>query len=430
LDYINARRSLERLPSLEVKPGLERVRRLLDYLDNPQLTYPAIHITGTNGKGSVVAMLSSVLKEAGYKVGRFTSPDLIDFRDRISVDGEWISKQEFAQQVTRISPLLEDTEDLPSLFEVLTAVAFSHFAVQKVDLAVVEVGLGGRYDATNVLMPILTILTTVAMDHTAILGNSLEKIAWEKAGIAKEGVTLLAGNLPAQAERVARQECLRVHATFADTSNISLERSAHNLQYASYKVTSSCLPPIIKIPLIASYEQENLHLALAAILELKNKGIDIDDSAIISGLAATAWPGRFEVMSNNPLIVLDGAHNPSAAKAITREVQELFPVKERRHLLFGVLNDKDYDSISRLLFALFAHVTLTQSCNPRALPTGPLSQIAVELGISHLETDSVVNGLSAALHPLQQTDALLITGSLSIVREARPALLARKTLKK
>lgn len=428
MDYTAARHALEKLPSLEVKPGLERVRWLLTHLDNPQRTFPAIHVTGTNGKGSVVAMLASILRKAGYKVGQFTSPELINFRDRISVNGEWITKQHFADQVNRILPLLQDKEDLPTLFEVLTAIAFSHFSAQKVDLAVVEVGLGGRYDATNVVQPILTILTTVNMDHTALLGNSLEKIAWEKAGIAKEGITLLTGDLKPQADRIVRQECSNVHALLADGSDVGLERLTHDFKYASYKVNSTQLPRVVKIPLIASYQKQNLHLALAAILELRKNGVSIDDEAVTSGLASTTWPGRFEVISRKPLIILDGGHNPSAAEAIAKEVQELFPGKQRRHLLFGVLADKDYQAVSRLLFPLFCRVTLTRSLNPRALKPEALSRIAEEIGVSHVETDSVLDGLSTALNALEPPDALLITGSLTIVREARPALLARQAL--
>ena len=225
MDYLESRRILDKLPYLEVKPGLNRINRLLEALKNPQQGFPAIHITGTNGKGSVAAMLSCVLEEAGYKVGTFTSPDMLDFRDRISVNNEWIEKDEFAHQVAQILPLLEDTDDPPSLFEALTAIAFSHFGRQKADIAVVEVGLGGRYDATNVVSPILTILTTVAMDHAALLGDSLEKIAWEKAGIAKQGVTMLIGNLPFQAEGVVRQECKHVGAILARAREIKLELS-------------------------------------------------------------------------------------------------------------------------------------------------------------------------------------------------------------
>ncbi len=422
MDYIEARRALEGLPSLEVKPGLDRVNRLLEHLDHPERAFPAIHVAGTNGKGSVVAMLSSVLTHAGYHVGRFTSPDLIDFRDRISVDGKWISEEEFARQVDRILPLLADTQDTPTLFEVLTAVAFSHFAECNVDLAVVEVGLGGRYDSTNVVKPMLTILTTVGMDHTALLGNTIEKIAWEKAGIAKKDVPLLIGDLPEEAERVAREECARVRAPLVTTSDIVLQRSGFTWEYASYRVIAPSLPETVNIPLIASYQQENLLLVLATIEELRKKGLPIPNDAISSGLAATVWPGRFEVMSREPIIVLDGAHNPPGAEALAKEIETLFPRGEKRHLLFGVLADKDYEAMAHTLFPLFSRVTLTRSDSPRALEPSHLATIATELAVPSVETRSVIDGVSAACASLDPDDALLIAGSLTIVREARTLL--------
>ena len=425
MDYIEARRALEGLPSLKVKPGLDRVVRLLSHLGHPEKAFPAIHVAGTNGKGSVVAMLSSVLTHAGYRVGRFTSPDLIDFRDRISVDDEWISKEEFSQQVDRILPLLTDTQDPPTLYEVLTAIALAHFAARKVDLAVVEVGLGGRYDSTNAVQPILTILTTVARDHTALLGDTIAEIAWEKVGIAKEGVPLVIGDLPPEAEYVAWQECKRVGAELLHVTDVTLKRVGCDWDYADYAVATPDLPESVKIPLIASYQEGNLRLVLKAIEELRNAGLEIEDDAIHSGLAQTIWPGRFEVMSREPLIVLDGAHNAHAVQALAREAVKLFPLKDRRHLLFGVLSDKEYESMAQELFPLFSSVTLTRSRNPRSLEPEQLAAIAMELGTPYNVIGSVDVGLSAARAGLGRDDALLVTGSLTIVREARPLLVKK-----
>ena len=424
MNYIEARRALEGLPSTEVKPGLDRIVRLLEHLGHPEREFPAIHVAGTNGKGSVVAMLSSVLTHAGYRIGRFTSPDLIDFRDRISVDGEWISKKEFSQQVDQILPFLTDTQDPPTLFEVLTAIAFSHFAKRKVDLAVVEVGLGGRYDATNVVQSMLTILTTVGMDHTALLGDTIEKIAWEKAGIAKESVPFIIGDLSPQAEGVAQKECERVGTELVNVTDITLKRSSYGLDFAAYEVGVSSLPKSVKIPLVATYQQENLRLVLKAITELR-RGLEIADEAIVSGLASTEWPGRFEVMSREPLIILDGAHNPHAMRALATEVKTFFPQSDKRQLLFGVLADKEYGAMARTLFSLFSRVTLTSSHSPRALPTDRLAGIAADMSVDYGLTGSVTEGLATAQARLRPDDALLITGSLTVVREAR-ALLVKK----
>ncbi|MCD6136855.1 bifunctional folylpolyglutamate synthase/dihydrofolate synthase [Candidatus Bipolaricaulota bacterium] len=423
MDYAEARRALQGLPSLKVKPGLDRIVRLLEHLGHPERSFPAIHIAGTNGKGSVAAMLSSVLSRAGHRVGRFTSPDLIDFRDRISVNNEWISEEEFAAQVERISPLLTDTTDRPTLYEVLTAVALSHFAAHDVDLAVVEVGLGGRYDSTNVVRPILTILTTVDLDHTDLLGDTIGKIAWEKAGIAKEGVPFLIGNLPPEAKRVVLEECEEVGAPLSSVTDITLRNTLRNLEYAAYKVIATSLPESVKIPLVASYQQENLRLVLRAVVELRKSGLSIPDDAITSGLAATSWPGRFEVVGRDPLIVLDGAHNPHAIRALAGEVKSLFPQRDKRHLLFGVLADKDYASMADTLFPLFSHVTLTRSASPRALDPDVLAGLAKKLSGDHSVTGSVAEGLSFARAGLGRDDALLIAGSLTVVREARALLL-------
>ncbi len=423
MDYIEARRALEGLPSLKVKPGLDRIIRLLEHLDHPERAFPAIHVAGTNGKGSVVAMLSSVLSRAGYRVGRFTSPDLIDFRDRMSVDGEWISEEELASQVERIVPLLEDTTDSPTLYEVLTAVAFSHFAMKEVDLAVVEVGLGGRYDSTNIVQPILTMLTSVGMDHTPLLGDTIEEIAWEKVGIAKRGVPLVVGELPVEAERVVQQECERAGAELVDVTDITLRRSNHSLDFAAYEVTATSLPRSVRIPLVATYQQGNLRLVLRAIRELRRRGLSITDEAIVSGLAATQWPGRFEVVGDGPMIVLDGAHNPHAIRALVTEVKTFLPQRDKWHLLFGVLANKDYAAMASILFPLFSRVTLTSSSSPRALPADSLAGIAAEMDVDYDLTGSVGEGLATARAWLRPDDALLIAGSLTVVREARALLL-------
>jgi dihydrofolate synthase/folylpolyglutamate synthase len=212
MQYAASRALVDRLPRFEVKPGLERIVRLLSSLGHPERSFPAIHVTGTNGKGSVVAMLAAMLQCAGYRVGRYTSPDVVDFRDRICVNGGWISEAAFAAAVERMASELFASGDLPSQFEALTAVGFEHFRARSVDVAVVEVGLGGRFDATNVVAPILTVLTNVSLDHTALLGSTVAEIAWEKAGIAKPGVPMVIGKWCPNADAVVAAECSAVGA--------------------------------------------------------------------------------------------------------------------------------------------------------------------------------------------------------------------------
>jgi dihydrofolate synthase/folylpolyglutamate synthase len=422
LTYAEARRALERLPSLDVKPGLDRILRLLDALDHPEQAFPAIQIAGTNGKGSVAAMLASVLSQAGYRVGRFTSPDLIDFRDRISIDDLWIEGDELAHTVERILPVFA-AEDPPTLFEALTAIAFHHFAKNKVDLAVVEVGLGGRFDATNVLSPLLTILTTVGRDHLALLGGTIEKIAWEKAGIAKEDVPCLAGDLPLEAQRILVAECVRVHAPLTDCYTIDIERVAFDWDKVTYQIEASDLPKEILLPLLGGYQQENLRVTLRAIVLLRKNGLTIPSRAIASGLAAVRWPGRFELISRRPIIILDGAHNQPGALALAEDIERTLPNRIHRHLLFGILADKELEPIARALFPLFSSVTLTRSKSPRAMALESLLETARSLGIVPLRSSSVREGVTRAYNSLKEEDALVVTGSLTVVREARPILL-------
>jgi dihydrofolate synthase/folylpolyglutamate synthase len=422
LTYAEARRALERLPSLDVKPGLDRILRLLDVLDHPEQAFPAIHIAGTNGKGSVAAMLASVLSHAGYRVGRFTSPDLIDFRDRISIDDIWIERDALARTVKQLLPIFT-ADDPPTLFEALTAIAFHHFATNKVDLAVVEVGLGGRFDATNVLSPLLTILTTIGRDHLALLGGTIEKIAWEKAGIAKGDVPFLAGDLPLEAHRVLVAECARVHAPLTDCHTIGLERVAFDWEKVTYRIEAADLPREILLPLLGGYQKENLRVTLRAIELLRKNGFTIPNRAVAAGLATVRWPGRFEVISRRPIVILDGAHNQPAALALAADIERTLPDKAHRHLLFGILADKELEPIARALFPLFFSVTLTRSKSPRSMVLEPLLETARSLGIAPLRSTSVHEGVASAYNSLKEDDALVVTGSLTVVREARPILL-------
>jgi dihydrofolate synthase/folylpolyglutamate synthase len=422
MDCAEARCILENLPTLEVKPGLARINRLLDALDHPQQTFQTIHVAGTNGKGSVVAMLASVLHQAGYKVGRFTSPELLDFRDRICVGDTWIAQQELAIAVERLLPILNEEKDRPTLFEALTAIAFDHFAAEHVDLAVIEAGLGGRFDATNTVAPMFTILTNVGLDHMGLLGSRLEQITWEKAGIAKRQVPFLMGDLPPVAEKVAVEECRLAGGRLVRLDPISVRRSGFDWERTTYAVEAEDLPKEIDLPLLGGYQRENLRLALRAVQSLREQGVVIPNDAVAAGLGEVRWPGRFEVVLRDPTVVLDGAHNVPAVQALAKDVGEYAPEKRHRHLLFGVLSDKEWEAISRILFPLFAEVTLTRSQSPRALSLDVLGEAASLLGVSFACCETVSDGLTRACSGLVTQDVLLVAGSLSVVREARLAL--------
>jgi dihydrofolate synthase/folylpolyglutamate synthase len=422
MEYVEARRVLGSLPSLEVKPGLDRIERLLSALGHPERAFPAIHIAGTNGKGSVAAMLASILGAAGHRVGRYTSPDLEDFRDRIAVDGQWIGQDDLARGVESLLPLLSSGQDPPTLFETLTAIAFDHFAARHVDVAVVEVGLGGRFDATNVVRPLLSLLTNVGRDHLHLLGPTLADVAWEKVGIAKPGVPFLVGDLIPEAESVVAAECAALGAELLRSDAVAVRRVARDWERAVYDVRGEGLPDRVVIPLLGGYQAANLRLALAALQVLRLHGFRLPTEAILSGLASVRWPGRFEVVARDPTIVLDGAHNLPGIQALADDVRGFLPDREARHLLFGALADKEVGPMMDALFPLFPRVTLTRSRSPRAVPVGDLLAASPRLGPQPASSEGVEEGLALARWGLRPQDTLVVTGSLTVVAEARQAL--------
>ncbi len=424
MDYPEARRLLASLPA-RVKPGLDRIDRLLVALGRPEHEFPAVHVAGTNGKGSVVAMIAAILAAAGYRVGRFTSPELIDYRDRISVDGRWIPEERFAGIVEELVPHLAGP-DAPTEFEVLTAVAFRHFADEAVDVAVVEVGLGGRFDATNVVHPVVSVLTTVGRDHTHLLGERIEEIAWEKVGIARRGVPFVVGKLPPAADAVVMDEVRSAGARLVRANGIETAPLRRDLSGAVYRVQAEGLPEEVAIPFSAEYAEENLRAVLGAISELRKAEWKIPDAAIVDGLRTVAWPGRFEVAQRDPLIVLDGAHNLPGIRALVPDIGRFFPARDRRILLFGILRDKEVEAMCEVLFPGFPRIVLTRSSDPRALPAGDLLSLARRCGATATVTASVEEGFEAAQGGLESGDALLVTGSLTVVKEARRTLVEER----
>jgi dihydrofolate synthase/folylpolyglutamate synthase len=421
VDYVEARRLLDRLPRLEVKPGLERIRRLVSFLDHPERAFQSVHVAGTNGKGSVVAMLASVLERAGYRVGRYTSPELVDYRDRFCVNGEWISEASFAARVERLSPILFSDPDVPSQFEAITAIAFDQFRAERIDVGVIEVGLGGRFDATNVIESALAILTTVDLDHTALLGESLEEIAWEKAGIARRGIPLLIGDLPEVAARVVRAECERVGARCV-AADLRLSRDGDDGKLARYTVLESDLPRRLCLPLLGGYQLDNLRVVLGAVRALREIGLEISSSAVEKGLLGVRWPGRFEIVRLSPTVVLEGAHNVAGARALAKDIARLAPDRAKRLLLFGVLSDKDVDGMLDVLLPAFSLVAATQSVSPRAVPSRDLAARMERHSFGVPCYDSVEEGIRELLGGADLDDVLVVTGSLTVVAEARRAL--------
>lgn len=395
---------LKRLPHTEVKPGLARIHTLLAAKDNPHQQLRAVHIAGTNGKGSVAVMLASVLQRAGYRVGLYTSPHLVSYCERIQINQTLISECEFAQLADELMPLADSMTDTPTQFEFLTAMAFLYFARQKIDIAVVEVGLGGRFDATNVITPIVSVLTNVELDHTDLLGNTIEQIAWEKVGIARRDVPLVTGECKPEALQVIERECVAVGAPLIRARERA-RRTDFTWEYQEFQIEPG---QKLRLKLLGGYQQENLNIVLEALEVLRNSLV-ISADTMRTGLEMARWPGRFEAVQREPfVIVLDGAHNPHAIRALRDDLwryREKYSLR-KSVLLFGVLKDKDYKTMAQTLFPDFSEIILVRPDSPRALDPHELHKWSPHAKI-YLD---VAAGFAAARKT--KPDLLCVTGSL------------------
>jgi dihydrofolate synthase / folylpolyglutamate synthase len=377
--------------------GLERIQGLLDRLGNPQEKFRSIHIAGTNGKGSTAAMLAAILKEAGHKTGLYTSPHLEDFCERVRVEQNQISPDE----VLRHARHIREIEDDPlSFFELATAIGFLHFAESGVDVAVVETGLGGRLDATNVLTPVLSVITSIGKDHTAQLGETVEEIAFEKAGIIKPGVPVVVGQVPPEALEVIREQASVKKARFIP-------------------IVMDLIPPNIRIGLEGAHQRRNANLAVASVDVLNALGeLRLSRDAVWSGLEGVRWPGRLETLSDEPWILLDGAHNPDAMRSVREFLEESLQGR-RLHVLFGAMADKDVSGMLRELEPLAPQLVVTAPALKRAMASAEILETAARLGMeasSQPDTASALKAIGAAIDP---DDVLLVTGSFYLIGEAK-----------
>lgn len=363
--------------------GLETMEALLECLGNPHRSLRFLHIAGTNGKGSVAAMCQSVLTTAGYRTGLYTSPHLVTFCERIQIDGQLIPEADVARILEQIKLHFPTTPRQPTLFEIVTAIALQYFREQRTDVVVWEVGLGGRLDATNVVTPLVSVITNIGFDHTQYLGDTLAKIAAEKAGIIKPGIPVVTA---------AEGESLDVIRRVAAERNAPLT-----------VVTGG----VNRTPLIGPHQAINCAVAEAA---LRATGLKITDEQMRSGLARTCWPGRFDIISRNPLIILDGAHNPHGAAALAAAVRAQFP-GHKLTLILGVLRDKDYPTVCRTLAPLATRILCVPVANNR---TAIAEEIARACQPSLAEP---CHDIADALAKASGED-VLIAGSLFLIGEA------------
>jgi len=406
---------------------LERVERLLDTLDNPHRKFKSVHIAGTKGKGSTSAMLESVLRAAGYRTGLYTSPHLHSFRERIQVDNELIPEVDFAALTEQLRPLAERDKELTT-FEVATALAFAYFAQVGVEIAVVEVGLGGRLDATNVVHPLVAIITTVGHDHMHILGNTLAKIAAEKAGIIKEEVPVVTAPQERSALAIIERTCAEKQAPLHRVSQEWQWRATkHSLEGQEFTVTGRLRDPSSKsnmsykglyVPLLGKHQLRNAAVVLTTVEVLRSLGIEVSESARRQGLRDVVWPARFEVMGQHPYFVVDGAHNVDSARCLATTLQQYFPDLQPWFVL-AILSDKDIPAILRQLLPRARGAFFARSRHPRAAEPWGLMEESTRYSAPTQVIEDVGLATQRALEQAGPDRLVVTAGSFSTAGQAR-----------
>jgi len=412
MNYTEALQYVHSLERFGIRPGLERISSLLALLGNPQEALACVHVAGTNGKGSTSAMLAHGLSAAGYKVGLYTSPFVLDFRERIQLLPAMISEEDFAEIATVIRPYAEKVGGVTE-FEFITACAFFFFAAREVDVAVLEVGLGGRFDATNVIKkPLCSVLTTIGLDHTAVLGDTVTAIAREKAGIIKEGCPAVSTYLqPTDALDVFAETCERLSAPLL----LPDERHCDILGRSLRGTEVSYFGKPFTVPFCGDHMVANALTALTAAFVLRDThGFSLHNDSFLTGLSHASMPARQELLRENPPLILDGSHNPDGLRALAATVERFLP-RDDRLLVLGMLADKDVASSVPLLAPLFDRVITVTPSSPRAMSAEALA--ALFPSATPLSTEKAAE--LAAAH----TGAAVVAGSLYLASDIRPKLL-------
>jgi len=407
--------------------GLERITSLMERLGNPQSELKVIHVAGTNGKGSVCKYVSSILQKAGYTVGVYLSPHVERFSERIVVNSQEISEGELAMLVAQVRPLVEEmkqNDNTPTFFEIVTALAFLYFKNRTVDYAVVEVGLGGRFDATNMVTPLVSVITNISLEHTDILGKDIASIAFEKAGIIKDQVPVVTAttqNARETIEHVARER----NAPIVCVDRTMWKRMSFKGRYQEFVIQGSFKDYTVKTSLLGQHQGENIAVAIAAVERLQMGGVYIADGDILDGIAAATHPGRMEIISEKPLILLDGAHNPDGMSMLAKTLKEDFSY-QRLILVLGVLKEKDIKTMVSAIVPLSDVIIVTKSANPRASDPLFLKETIERFDANkkiYIEA-SIPEAIDHAKRIVKQKDMICVSGSLFTVGEARSYLLS------
>lgn len=411
---------------------LERMEELLQCLGNPHRQFRSVHIAGTKGKGSTTAMIESILRQAGYRTGMYTSPHLHTFRERIRLAGEPIPEEDVCRLVERLLPILATRPEV-TVFEIITALAMVYFAEQKVDFGVFEVGMGGRLDATNVLRPMVSVITSISLDHMKVLGDTIEAIAREKAGIIKPGIpVVVAPQRPAAMQvmhEVSEARGAPLTSVGRDWQWRFLGADLAKQRLSVYRVGHESKPeyPKLELPLLGVHQLENAATAVVAVETLREQGVRITKSAVRRGLATVQWPGRLEILGQNPLVVVDGAHNGDSIQRLLEALRDYLSFR-RLLVIFGAGTTHNPQDLLPLLVPAAHKLYLTRSRHAKATPTAELQSIAQSLGCEPSTAETVGESLRQALAEAQPEDLILVTGSLFVVAEAREAWAEMKGL--
>ena len=413
----------KRDPHMKITWDLRRVELLLAKLGNPHLQAKTVHIAGSKGKGSTAAMTASVLTKAGYTTGLYTSPHLHFFNERIRVNGRQITNDEIVAMVAEIKPAVEEVNKeaafgVLTTFEVTTVLGFYYFAQKKVGIQVIEVGLGGRLDATSVVQPDVCVITPISYEHTDILGKTLALIATEKSGIIKKGSTVVSSPQAAEADAAIAAACAKQAAKLIRVGkDVTYQSTKFDDTQQSFTVHGRLGNYKLTIPLLGEYQLSNAATAVAALEILIEKGNPVPGQSMVQGMKEVNWEGRLQVLNRRPLVVADGAHNQDSAHKLRQALAQYFKF-ENAVLIIGMSSDKDLEGIVAELAPVFRQVIVTKSLHPRAMDTRPIAEEFLKYGITAQQTDDIAIAMPLGLNLTGGNDLLCVTGSLFIAAGA------------
>lgn len=426
LDYLNGLIDYSKTHTENLAPEnfeLERMFTFMEKVDNPHTAYPAIHIAGTKGKGSTAALTAAALTAAGYKTGLYTSPHLQDFTERIQIDAQLIPQSEIIAHIEELKPIVESIPGITA-YELQTALAFLYFAQEKADIAVIEVGLGGRLDSTNILTPIVSVITSISLDHTFILGDTLKAIATEKGGIIKPNIPVVSTPQSAEALSALQSIAQQQGSPFTLVGDqVQVEILQDSLEGLRLKLSHSDTPGSeieTEVGLLGAHQAENAAVAFAALFIARANGFYISNTHIQHGFSQVKWPGRFEIVSQSPPVILDGAHNRHSAHLLKNAVQKYFSNRPIT-LVFGASSDKDISGMFAELLPAVQHLVAVQSTHPRATPADKLAETAAHYPCQTHPIPNLPKAITHALSLAGDDGLVLTTGSIYMLGEARTA---------